>query len=834
MADHPFLLFPGAASQPRQKRGGGGGPGRPVGPSGDVQSERLAPRFEQLVREFEERRQRLQSSLGSAYPEDVLVFEVADSIPRFAQAVSKAGLAWLAEQLDEDVELDDWRSDDKPVRRQTLYFVGATESGQRQLLALWARFQRDPATAFPHGDGAWRQLFLQLVDVRPYGRADRLSEETVDEMVSSLRRGESLRLEVELWHKRGAPDEVSIQRAVQGLGGRVVSGPSIFPGAGVTMFLVEVDAQGGRRLCEEEQVLLADLPAVRALRVASQAESSRFTPSEDGDVPSAGAVAGEPVIAVLDGLPIENHHALKGAIVVDDPEGWGPSIPVSHRKHGTAVVSVALWRDLDHPAAHGRRPVYVRPVLRWPGHGDEELAPADQVFADLVHGAVVRMCDPERGVAKEVAVINLSVGISNRIYDGREPSPLARVLDDLAWRYKVLFLVAAGNEAHHQEPLDITTTLAEDNEAERRRSMVRSLRSSVDERRIFSPAESVNALTIGALDEDETGRVPESWSRCWAGSGPGLYSRCGLGHRRSLKPELVAMGGQQPIQVFGPSLRRFQVERAGVGVAVAALGSSDRPLKGKCYSRGTSFAAPRLAHAASRLSDALDDLALASGRALFEDAPRSVWLKCLLAHAASRAHLRAWAAPEGEVDEGLLDRFVGFGEPDLDRLAGCTDHRVTVLAGGWLRQDDAQHFELPLPAALLGAGTARRQLRATVAWLTPPHPPSVRYRAAKLQLSVEPVMGLRLGSQQVDHRRVERGTVIHRVWEKRGRFGFAGDAVIPVTVSCMADALTHVDEPIPYALAVSFDVEPELDVAIYEEIRTRLGVAVRPTVHVRV
>ena len=47
-------------------------------------------------------------------------------------------------------------------------------------------------------------------------------------------------------------------------------------------------------------------------------------------------------------------------------------------------------------------------------------------------------------MAPAVRVINLSLGNRFQPFD-RELSPLARLLDWLAWKYKVLFVVSAGN-----------------------------------------------------------------------------------------------------------------------------------------------------------------------------------------------------------------------------------------------------------------------------------------------------------------------------------------------------------------------------------------------------
>src|SRR5690606_18047697 len=88
---------------------------------------------------------------------------------------------------------------------------------------------------------------------------------------------------------------------------------------------------------------------------------------------------------------------------------------------------------------------YVRPILRPTQYG--ERSPDDRLFVDVVHQAVRRMKEGEAGsppTAPSVAVINFSIGDEYRPF-ARQLSPLARLLDYLSYRYKVLFLVSAGN-----------------------------------------------------------------------------------------------------------------------------------------------------------------------------------------------------------------------------------------------------------------------------------------------------------------------------------------------------------------------------------------------------
>ncbi len=76
-----------------------------------------------------------------------------------------------------------------------------------------------------------------------------------------------------------------------------------------------------------------------------------------------------------------------------------------------------------------------------------ERAPDAIIWVDLVHRAVRRVVegDDDTGpAAPAVRIFNLSIGDRHRLFVHRM-SPMARLLDWLAWKYDVLFIVSAGN-----------------------------------------------------------------------------------------------------------------------------------------------------------------------------------------------------------------------------------------------------------------------------------------------------------------------------------------------------------------------------------------------------
>ena len=86
-----------------------------------------------------------------------------------------------------------------------------------------------------------------------------------------------------------------------------------------------------------------------------------------------------------------------------------------------------------------------------------EVTSDDELLVDLIHLAVMRVLDGDEAVVQSVRIINLSVANAFQPFD-RELSPLARLLDWLSWKYKILFLVSVGN---HTGNVTIQSTCGE-------------------------------------------------------------------------------------------------------------------------------------------------------------------------------------------------------------------------------------------------------------------------------------------------------------------------------------------------------------------------------------
>ena len=574
--------------------------------------------------------------------------------------------------------------------------------------------EREPAAHH----AVWRRVFEQLYDVRVWGVRDRLHETGVlDDWRERVSRGDEIvPCEIELWQRgtaeqrRNARDRVAA--LVDGMGGRIVAEAEVeeiaYRALLVRLPVTSIDSlfeeDGGVELvrCEQVQFFRASGQMATTLSDDGQEE-------EDDAVLSDQPALGAPVIALFDGLPLQAHRRLQGRLIVDDPDGFEQDYPAARRRHGTAMASMILHGDLASGEAPLVRPLYVRPILR-PDPGDwrnkDEAVREDTLVVDLLHRAVRRLFEGEGGetaVAPGIAVVNLSIGIRDRPFD-QALSPLARLLDWLAWRYKVLFVVSAGNCARRIElsipSRDYQSLTAE----ELRRHVIRALASDARHRRLLSPAESVNGLTVAAAHHDASSGTPlPRWRDPYLGATllPSPINAQGTGFRRAIKPDVLASGGrtvvQQPLSTMQDAPVELDVYDGTLppGQRVAAPGATPGDQALTQHTRGTSSAAALVSRAAGSLYDVLDELRQDSGGEMIDTVPRAVWLKALVVHGADwgRAGETIAAILRDDHDarrvKEHVTRLLGYGVVDVDRVRECTASRVTVLGGGLLREDQS-------------------------------------------------------------------------------------------------------------------------------------------------
>jgi hypothetical protein len=859
VAERPILkLPPGQAIPPKP------GPRAVtsiVRPGRDRQRERLSPKFERLERLAQRPADllALRSDPASIAPERAIVFEVEGALKDFFMQAAAIGMDYLGD-FDEDFDPseDFYDEDDRnALVGGRVYLAMPDVRALQELLSRWRLYKTQDR--MPRGTGAWGDLFRHLLDVRPWGPQDRIEPEAVAAWREQIAQhpGEAVRIEVELWffeqeEKRQAC-YTRLNAMVQTAGGSIVH-YAVVPEIRYHAALVELPAGQIEALIATGDVDLLRADDVMFLRPQSifrDPIEAEFEGADGAAQPGAVAfVSDAPVVALLDGLPIQNHNLLSNRLLVDDPENLDATYLVAAREHGTLMASLICHGDLNNGETPLQRPIYVRPILQ-PDDSGAERSPSDRLFVDVVYQAVRRIKVGEAGqpsVAPTVFLINFSIGDVTRPF-ARVMSPLARLLDYLSYEYKVLFLVSAGNILHRFDVPEFKT-MAEYEAAtpeDREKAILAALNGQKSRRTLLAPAEAMNVLTIGAAHKGSAfnGILPAGrFDPFLTEDGPNVASAMGLGFRKIVKPEILLDGGRAPIAMASSgdvlSMRPVDAGRQLFGLK-AAMPS---PVGGTAYEDfcwGTSPATALATRAAHLIHDSLLDEAGGSKHVDIEAQYLPLAVKALLVHCAK------WGS-KGELLDGVfppqgqgshnqrrddITRLLGYGSVDIQRVLDCTENRATMLGYSTIRAGEGLLYRIPLPDDIEGQ-TLFRSLTTTLAWFTPVNTRHQGYRRAALDISpgnAEDKYWLvadRYPYQPTD-KAVARGTIFHEIRTSEEARVFVDDGHLLLRVSCRATA-GEFDDKVPFALAVSFEVGIDAGIEVYNKMLIALGAQIRAAV----
>ena len=855
MPDQPLLRLPNP-ERIDPPRSYGGGP-RINHPARDVQGRRLGPKFERLSRAIADPQAAIQlrSDPASIAPERAIVFEVIKTDPGFYDAAAGIGLELLGddEQKFEPDQYFQVRNKPGDILAGRIYLAMPNLEALQQLVRVWQRYQSGQNIGGPFQ--GWTQLFNYLREVRPWGPEDRLLPETLRHWRETLQRApdEPVRIEVELLFRdqqvrRRAAIE-SLRQQVEQFGGEFLDHAEI-PEIRYDAVLIELPATEVQTLVDNPATSLALVDDIMFLRPQTVTSIQPLDERERDSADQEAAPPGdheEPIAALLDGFPVQNHLRLAGRLVVEDPDNLEPLCPVASREHGTAMASLILHGDLNQNEVPLSRPLYVQPVLIAAPPGGERTPP-NRLLVDVIYRAVRRIKEGEGDnppVASSVILVNLSLGDDKRPFAG-PMSPWARLLDYLAYRYRVLFLVSAGNirDGLPIENFSQWTAFEEAAPEEREQAVLRALNANKGQRTLLSPAEALNVVTVGARHRDAVTNgqpVTMAVDPYESSDLPNVSSALGLGHRRIVKPEILLDGGREFVRIANtnPVVEVKPVSETGraFGLKVAAPDPTGGDISNVSFTSGTSAATALATRAAIRIHNALVDR---DGGSLHADVPtefRALLVKALLIHGAQ------WGGRAEILDREIepqqrhkhaerrdnIARLVGYGFPDIERVIDCTASRATLVGYDSVLPEHAHLYRIPLPPGLDGV----REFRAvtiTLAWFSQVNPRHQRYRMAALEIGAggdkEFSLGVKRVPFQPDDKTAKRGTVLHdrRVGDKATAFVDGGHLLL--RVNCRAPA-GEFNEPVPYALAVSIEVGVESAIQVYDPVRAALIARVR-------
>ena len=865
MAEYPLLIFHEPAHAERAKRSGRGG--KLHIPDHQRQAGRLSPQFNRLQDAMNNRRIALQDNPIGIEPEKVLVLETVGSIDDFFKAVRKIdGLEWLAEiETDEILPEHGFKDETKPDKKLSgrFFMVMTDQLALQQMISLFNKWQKNRNVTFDRGLAKWKDTFNHLKEIRTWDARDRIQETGViedwEERLKFDQEQEDIPFEAELWFRtrldRQQQADEYIQEVIRTLGGKVMK-PCIIPEIAYHGILATIPRDRAQEtvsylkqspeaaqyiqnplfMCD--QIMYIRPTGQCAVPIPEDAGTDIYTHQETQhhETPT-----GDPVVALFDGLPLTGHQLLDNRIILDDPDGYESSYLANQRSHGTHMASLICHGDLNERSKPIQRPLYVRPIMK-PIRGFnnqfKETIPEDVLLTDLIHRCVRRLYETENDqqpVAPNIRAINLSIGDPRRPFY-REMSPLARLIDWLSYKYNVLFLVSAGNHTHDiksEIPRGHFSTL---NPEQREKHIIQTIAKDTRNRRLLSPAETVNGLTIGATHEDaSTNPYPSLLNPFTKSELPNAISAHGPGYRRSIKPDIVLPGGQVFLNeklgsVHNKTTLTVQPDYPRPpGQRVADPGTPGGVLDSTRHNAGTSNATAIASRSASLIYEIIEQLRADAPTRLPPEYD-AVLLKTLLVHGSDWSD--AFQVYESVLSNNhnrgnfkdYVGRFLGYGLADTDKATVCTDQRATVLGVGKLNDGEAHEYSLPLPPSL-SAKAENRRLVITLSWFTPISRNNQKYRVAHLWFDPKRDNVIASDRMQADYRTVLRGTVQHEVLEGDKAQPFQDGKDLMIKINCRSDA-GDIAKPIAYALAVTLQVKEGIDIPIYQEIRERIQIPV--------
>jgi len=391
---------------------------------------------------------------------------------------------------------------------------------------------------------------------------------------------------------------------------------------------------------------IVSMPLIRTLR--PQMFKAQALPA----LPKRSEVTGDvPVVVVVDSGISDELPELESWVVGRDSQ---VAPPYRNTDHGTFVAGLICWGADLNPTVPGIDPapcaLFDLQVIPNddPGKGDTDSI-GEQEFLNSLETALQQH-------SNEYKVWNLSLG-TDTVCSLDDFSEFAVELDNLQERYKVSFVISAGNFAP-PPLLDYPRSKAQ-----------------LDVGRITTPADSVLGIAVGSVSHvDYAKNGPKQHE-------PSAFSRHGAGPNYVIKPDLIHYGGS------------CSTDAAHVAGLRSINGS------GTAENLGTSFATPLVARSLAQIYHQITPT------------PTPVLARALLTHHARDPRTQG-RVPDGE------ENFFGFGLPaPVPYCLECTPYSSTLVFEDQLRPGfylEWDHF--PYPDSLRREGRYFGEIWMTVAF----------------------------------------------------------------------------------------------------------------------
>ena len=385
---------------------------------------------------------------------------------------------------------------------------------------------------------------------------------------------------------------------------------------------------------------------------------------------------GSPIICVIDSGIQENHKYLAQAILVDDSLCLVPNETSTNDEygrngitggHGTRVTGAVLYHNNIPVTGTHNLPYFIRNARIL---DKRNRLPIDTNPCDVITN-IIKVYSKD--AIKKTKIYNHSVG-EETPFDGEQfkhMSYWATKIDELSYKYDILFVQAAGNI-----PDDAI------------KGMIIGLEKpyplyfAEKPTRLSNPAQSLQALTVGSIsfsdfeDNDYVAIGKNGEISSFSRIGPGIWD--------SIKPDVVEYGGTHIINKGDNSLTTNEY------VCTDLLRTSPQ---GPAHAKdgiGTSFSTPKVAYIAGAIQKVLPNAPALLYRALI----------------AQSARLPKDIARMTTDQKQMLMRHMGYGLPNIDRAIQNNDFRATFVTTASIEigAGEAHIYPVQIPDVLRKVG----------------------------------------------------------------------------------------------------------------------------------
>lgn len=544
----------------------------------------------------------------------------------------------------------------------------------------------------------YTQIFAcidNIGEIRPQDRIGRLFRSKGIRYPDQFLDEEEYIIDIELWDcgdrgkKGNNVDQITI--FIQQHGGRVTDRY-----IGESMVLIRARCFGKiiKELLEMECISVLDQPPKPSLTVSELLDIGMEDISVE-ELPRDGV----PGVAILDSGLTTGHPLIGPAVgeATSIPKAWADAS--DGHGHGTMVAGIALYGNVEECIRNHlfapRLNLYSARVLNDHLKFDDESLIITQMREAIHYFRETYNC----------RVFNISLGDERLPYRDGKVSHWASILDTLARELDIIIVVSAGNYEHIIDSSYSVDSYLQD--------YPRYLLD--DNARIIEPATGLIVLTVGALAHSSAippGSAADNvaFRPIAQQNQPSPFTRCGPGLDGAIKPELCEIGGNY---VFDGLIKRCRKIRE------CSVVSMNRQYSERLFNTdiGTSYAAPKVAHAAAQLFG------------VFPDASANLIRALLVSSAQIPDESIELFTSKGMADDVM--RVCGYGRPIIEHAMNSDNSRVVLCNESELAFDNFHIYEVPIPDELIQE-KGLRSISVTLAYDPPVRHTRIDYMGVKM------------------------------------------------------------------------------------------------------